>query len=111
MFQIKSISSAIDFIGSLIIAFFCTRAFIQILFGKLDKDIHLVKKIVANGAIFGLTFKSAGTLLNAIELRSWNEIFIFAAVLSLRTLLKAEFQWGESFNQSPQQGSSIERSI
>ncbi|MDQ2885502.1 MAG: DUF1622 domain-containing protein [Chloroflexota bacterium] len=41
----------------------------------------------------GLSFKLAGTLLRTIELRTWQQIFMFVAIFALRTLIKRLFTW------------------
>jgi hypothetical protein len=46
---------------------------------------------VADGAVTALGFKAAGTLLKTIELRTWEQILAFVAVLALRTILKRVF--------------------
>ncbi len=51
--------------------------------------------IVADGALLGLSFKLAGTLLKTIELHTWKQILIFSTILLLRTLLKRVFSWGK----------------
>jgi uncharacterized membrane protein len=38
--------------------------------------------------LWGLSFKVAAALLKTAELRSWDQIAAFTAVLALRTLLK-----------------------
>src|SRR5690349_8160546 len=92
MFEAKHISGIIDFTGSLVVVLFCIHALSKLILSKFELD-KTMRQILARGATFGLTFKSAAALLNVIELRSWNEIFVFAAIVSLRTLLKLEFQW------------------
>lgn len=48
---------------------------------------------VAEGVIVGLGLITAGTLLRTLELRTWNQIAVFSAILALRTLLKRLFAW------------------
>lgn len=48
---------------------------------------------VAQGALYGLAFKVAATLLKTIVLHSLDAIAIFAAVFALRTLIKRVFAW------------------
>ncbi len=48
---------------------------------------------VARGALYGLAFKVAATLLKTIVLHSLDAIAIFAAVFALRTLIKRVFAW------------------
>ena len=49
--------------------------------------------IVAEGAVLGLSFKVAATLLKTLELHTWNQILMFAAILAMRTVLKQLFLW------------------
>jgi hypothetical protein len=41
----------------------------------------------------GLSFKTAGTLLKTLELRTWEQIMMFGAILALRVVLKQLFVW------------------
>lgn len=44
--------------------------------------------VVGDAVLDGLGFKVAAALLKTIELRSWDQIAAFAAILALRSLLK-----------------------
>jgi uncharacterized membrane protein len=83
----KAIASGIEFVGALVIAFAVIQAFRHL------RDPQQARLLVADGAIMGLSFKVAATLLKTIGLRSWNQIAMFAAILALRTVIKAEFGW------------------
>ena len=72
--------------GSLIIGFGVCRAVAVLL--RSGRRTGSARLIVADAVIAGLNFKLAATLLKAAELRSWNQIATFAAILGLRTLLK-----------------------
>ena len=47
--------------------------------------------LLADGAVFSLGFKTAASLLKTLELNTWHQIGAFAAVLTLRTVLKRAF--------------------
>jgi uncharacterized membrane protein len=80
----------IEFIGALLIVGYAVAA----LFSLLRKGgIEEARLLVAEGAIMGLNFKLAGTLLKTIELHTWEQILLFSFVLALRTLLKRLFVW------------------
>ena len=80
----------IEFAGALIIVAYVIAAIISLF---LKRNITRARLIVADGIITGLSFKLAGTLLKTIQLRTWQQILIFAAILALRTLLKRFFTW------------------
>jgi hypothetical protein len=80
----------IDVFTAALIAGYVAAALWELLSGA---SIEQARLIVAEGAVFGLSFKVAATLLNALDLQSWNHILMFAAVLALRTTLKQLFVW------------------
>ncbi|HEY4036334.1 MAG TPA: DUF1622 domain-containing protein [Ktedonobacteraceae bacterium] len=45
------------------------------------------------GVVTGLSFKLAGTLLKTIQLHTWQQILMFVAIFTLRTVLKRVFTW------------------
>lgn len=83
-------ASIIEFIGALIIVGYILTALYTLLRGRRIID---AQQIVADGAIAGLNFKLAGTLLKAIVVHSWQQILMFAAIFALRTILKRLFTW------------------
>lgn len=83
-------ASIIEFIGALIIVGYILAALYAIVRGRRIID---AQQIVADGAIAGLNFKLAGTLLKAIVVHSWQQILMFAAIFALRTILKRLFAW------------------
>ena len=83
-------ASIIEFIGALIIAAHIVAAIISLL---RTGNIAQARLIVADGAITGLSFKLAGTLLKTIELHTLEQILMFAAIFVLRTVLKRLFTW------------------
>jgi uncharacterized membrane protein len=85
IFSFREIAAAIEFVGALVVVLSVIRAFGHI---RLPQQARL---IVAEGAIMGLSFKVAATLLKTVELKSWNQIAMFTAILGLRTMIKAEF--------------------
>lgn len=56
------------------------------------RGIQPARVRIADGAIAGLGFKAAATLLKTLELGSWRQIGSFACILALRILLKRVFQ-------------------
>ena len=52
--------------------------------------------IVADGVVSALGYKTAATLLKTIELQTWTAIGLFAAILTLRTLVKRVLVWEEA---------------
>ncbi len=56
-------------------------------------DLTDARLILADGVLSGLGSKTVAALLKTIELQSWRQIEILALVFSLRTILKAVFEW------------------
>src|SRR5437868_5480868 len=80
--------------GSLIVVFGCSRALVALLRSRgATAVIRHARLIVADAVLWGLSFKVAATLLKTTELRSWEQIGAFAAVLALRTVLKHVLDW------------------
>ncbi len=78
----------IDLLGALLIVGYDGAAIVALLRGR---SILQARLLVAEGAVFGLSFKVAGALLTALELPTWRQLGMFATVLALRTLLKQLF--------------------
>ena len=51
--------------------------------------------LVADGVVAALGYKTAATLLKTIELQAWSSIGMFAAILTLRTVVKRVLVWEE----------------
>ncbi len=85
LFNIHGLAALIEFGGALLISGY---VLVAVFFLVWRRDITRARLLVADGAIMGLSFKLAGTLLKTIELHSWNQILLFSSVLALRTLLK-----------------------
>ena len=83
-------ATMIEFIGALLIVFYLLASIITLLYRK---DITQARLIFADGVITGLSFKLAGTLLKTVELHTWQQILMFAAIFTLRTVLKRLFTW------------------
>jgi uncharacterized membrane protein len=83
-------AAIIEFIGALFIIGYLLAALILLL---QRRDIRRARLLVADGIIYALSFKVAGSLLKTISLHTWQQIWMFAAILALRTVLKQVFMW------------------
>ncbi len=83
-------ATIIEFLGALLIVFSLFRASLVLL---VQRNVVLARLLVADGAISGLSFKLAGTLLRTIELQTEQQILMFVAIFVLRTVLKRVFTW------------------
>ena len=95
-FLIRDAAVLIEFGGSLVIAVACLRGLAAMVTGFGSH--HAVVKgrlLVADGVVTALGYKTAATLLKTIELRSWSSIGMFAAILTLRTVVKLVLVWEE----------------
>ncbi len=88
----------IDLIGALLIVGYVVAGAIALIRGK---GVTIARLLAAEGAVWGLSFKVAGSLLKTIELRDWDQILMFCAVLALRILLKRLFAWEEQRLRDP----------
>ena len=87
----------IEFGGSVIIAVACLRGLAAMAIGRgTHSAIVGGRLLVADGVIAALGYKTAATLLKTIELQSWSAIGMFAAILTLRTLVKRVLVWEEA---------------
>ena len=79
----------IEFGGGLFAAAGCVRGLAALVAARGSHDgIVRARLLVADGIIAALGFKTAATLLKTIELQTWNAIAAFAAILTLRTVVK-----------------------
>jgi len=83
----------IEFGGALVIVGYLVAALWRLARSRSRASIRQARLLVAEGAIWGLNFKVAGSLLNTILIHTWQQIGIFAVILALRTLLKRVFAW------------------
>jgi uncharacterized membrane protein len=91
LFDITLWAALIEFVGALLIIAYILAALLTLL---RTRDVQLARLWCgATGAVTGLSFKLAGTLLKTIQLHTWQQIFMFIAIFTLRTLLKRIFTW------------------
>ncbi len=83
-------ASSIEFVGALLIVCYLLAACLALLRGQ---GVMRTRLLVADGAISGLSFKLAGTLLKTIELHTWQQILMFVVIFVLRVVLKRLFVW------------------
>ena len=99
--MVPSVSAAIhlaavliEFGGGLFAVAGCVKGLATLVAGRgSHAGIVRARLLVANGVIAALGFKTAGTLLKTIELQTWNAILAFAAILTLRTVVKQVLVW------------------
>ena len=78
----------IDFIGGLLVTAYAAAAVVALV--RTGAVAH-ARLVIAEGAVLGLSFKTAGTLLKALEIHTWDQIGLFGVVLVLRIVLKQLF--------------------
>lgn len=69
-----------------------------------NNGISQARLLVAEGAVLGLSLKLAAALLKTLEIHTWDQILMFAAIFALRTVLKQLFMWEKQ--QVQQDGST-----
>lgn len=86
---IATVAALIEFGGTVIVTVAVVRALVA-----LGSDgIEAARLAVIGGSLGALGFKTAASLLKALELGTWHAIGTFAAILTLRTLIKRLFVW------------------
>ena len=80
----------IEFAGALLIVGHCAAAVVELV---RTRDPAAVRLLVIQGSLWGLSLKTAASLLKTLEIRGWGGIAAFTAVLALRTLLKRVMTW------------------
>ena len=81
-----------EWIGALAVIGYVVAALVQLV---RRRSLARARLLVAEGAVAGLSFKTAAALLKTIGLNSWGDILAFTAVLTLRIVLKHLFTWEE----------------
>ncbi|HZR98418.1 MAG TPA: DUF1622 domain-containing protein [Chloroflexota bacterium] len=86
-------SVVIQFGAALLISGYVVAALLGLV---RTREITRARLVMADGVIAGLTLLVVAALLRLISLESWEDIGLFAAIFSLRTLLKRLFLWEEA---------------
>jgi len=84
------LASLIEFIGAMLIVGYMLAALIMLIH---TRNVVAARLLVADGAIAGLSFKLAGTLVKTIVLHTWQQILMFVIIFALRIILKRLFTW------------------
>jgi hypothetical protein len=90
----------IDLVSAGVIFGFCAFAFFSVIRTGSRLEAH---SIVARGALLGLSIKTIGALLKAIELQTWDQILMFCAIFALKTALKSVFTRENRLGGRPEQ--------
>ncbi len=80
----------IEFAGALLIVGYCLAGLVELV---RSRDPAAVRLLVIQGSLWGLSLKTAASLLKTIEIRGWEQIAAFTAILALRTLVKRVMTW------------------
>lgn len=80
----------IEMAGSLLIVGYCIAAAVALLRTRVPEPARL---LVIQGSLWGLSLKTAASLLKTVELQTWAQIGAFFAIFALRTLIKRLFTW------------------
>lgn len=83
----------IEFAGALLIVGHCAAALVEL---ARSRDLGAARLLVIQGSLWGLSLKTAASLLKTTEIHSWEQIAAFTAILALRTLVKRVMTWEEA---------------
>jgi uncharacterized membrane protein len=90
---IRNGSELIEFVGALLVVGYVASAVYWLIRRPGTEGLLQARLLVAQGAITGLDFKLAATLLHTLGLHAWRQIGVFAVIFLLRTILKRLFTW------------------
>ncbi len=79
-------AALIEFGGTLVIVAYAALALGRLLAGRATVDA--ARRLVAQGALSGLSWKLSATLLKTIELQTFDQIGAAFAILGLRQLIR-----------------------
>lgn len=88
----------IELAGALLIVGHCVAALVAL---ARTRNPARVRLLVIEGALWGLSLKTAASLLKTIDIHTWTQIAAFAAILSLRTVLRRVMSWEERRLRQP----------
>ena len=92
--------ASIEFAGALLIAGYCAAGLVAL---ARSRDPIAARLLIIEGSLWGLSLKTAASLMKTIEIRSWDQIGAFAAIFALRTLVKRVMTWETGRLQRSQQ--------
>ena len=84
--------SLIELAGAVLIAGYCAAGAVMLLRTRAPGPARL---LVIQGSLWGLSLKTAASLLKTVELQTWTQIGFFASIFALRTLIKRVMTWEE----------------
>ena len=90
---IAILAALIEFGGAIIIAIAVVRSLLTLVG---EGGIAGARRQVIAGTLSALGFKTAATLLKVIELGTWQSIGVFAAIFTLRSIVKQLFVWEQT---------------
>ncbi len=82
----------IELAGALLIVGYCIAALLELVRTRNPVRVRL---LVIEGALWGLSLKTAASLLKTIDIHTWTQIAAFSAILALRTMLRRVMTWEE----------------
>lgn len=96
-FSILFWAAAIEFTGGLIIVCYVLAAIWTLIRRQgVNHGITKARVLVAEGAVWGLSFKVAATLLKTLTIQTWAQFGIFIFVFILRFVVKKVFAGEEA---------------
>ncbi|MBS3886344.1 MAG: DUF1622 domain-containing protein [Dethiobacter sp.] len=81
----------LEVFGTIIIFYAGVNTFLRFLRGKTEN--REVRLSFARFLLFGLEFKLASEILRTVIVRTLNEVFILAAIITLRAVLNIIIHW------------------
>ena len=98
MFPLDAGIAPIEFAGALLIVGHCIAGLVEL---ARSRDPAAARLLVIQGSLWGLSLKTAASLLKTIESHGWEQIAAFTAIFALRTLVKRVMVWEEAHLRGP----------
>ncbi len=89
----NALIAPIEFSGVLLIVGHCVAGLVEL---ARSQNLAATRLLVIQGSLWGLSLKTAASLLKTIDLHSWEQIATFMAIFALRTLVKRVMTWEEA---------------
>ena len=106
MSPMNALIAPIEFAGALLIVGYCVAGLVEL---ARSRDLAAARLLVIQGSLWGLSLKTAASLLKTIELHSWEQIATFTAIFALRTLVKRVMTWEEAVLERQSRPSAVGR--
>ncbi len=97
MLPLDALIAPVEFAGALLIVGYCIAGLVEL---ARPRNLAAARLLVIEDSLWGLSLKTAASLLKTIEIHSWEQIAAFTAIFALRTLVKRVMTWEATLLES-----------